>query len=970
MKLVSKYSIISGFWALAFGFILASDVHGVIVPDSRKIQWDPGVRGGVPIRTTIYTNLPTTATAGEIQTALNRCPSNQVVRLAAGTYNIASMIKIPSGVTLRGDGMGRTILKGQLGFSGSSVITFDNSFNSVWSAPARNLVSPQKGATAITTLESHGWTPGDIVLIDMLEQPNGDPPIDNTGSLGNCTWCGRATGTRPLGQWVKIVSVPSATTATIDPPLYWSYANTPQGVEMTGLTHYAGVEDLSLNNETSSARDTVTTFGAINCWLSGVAMIGNYRRAMWGYGALWFTMQKCHAVGGVPIGVDGAAQYTSDRAYGPFLGPHFSAGLITDSIFEKLTMGIAFEGAVSGNVFSYNVMTNIWWKNTGDAPRRFGPLMHGPHPFMNLIEGNYSAGRVRADEYWGTSSHFTVLRNRVIQVDRGTGDSQNWTVDVERRNWYWSFVGNLMGGGGGVNEDQYELSYGEAAPYSSSSSAIWKLGYKSLGEDADLYDTGTVRTMIRWGNWTYRTNDSVAGSGVVFHTNNVADPLDFDIPDSYYLATRPAFFGSLRWPPYDPANPSANSLTNIPAGYRYAFGIDPPNGPVNHPPSVNATASPMSGPAPLQVAFNCNASDPEGASLTYQWTFGDGTTSTVRNPSKTYSAEGSFTAYVRVSDGTNVVQSSNLAIFVGNRPPVVAASSDVTSGALPLTVQFSSAGSSDPEGAPLQYNWTFGDGTTSTAANPVHTYNQQGIYTVRLDVSDGQATVTSAPISITVFNSTDGLVAAYPLEEGSGTGTADAAGNNNTGTISAATWRVGRFGNALGFNGTNSVVTAPDSGSLDLTSGMTVMAWLYPTALGGARNVVYKDSSSYFLSASTTESTAPAVGVSFGTALQGPNALPLNTWSHVAGTFDGTTLALYVNGVQVASRAQTGSITPGTGPLMIGGNAFVAGKHFAGSIDEVRIFNRALSASEVSQSMQSAIIRRPNPPEDFQFASP
>jgi hypothetical protein len=55
---------------------------------------------------------------------------------------------------------------------------------------------------------------------------------------------------------------------------------------------------------------------------------------------------------------------------------------------------------------------------------------------------------------------------------------------------------------------------------------------------------------------------------------------------------------------------------------------------------------------------------------------------------------------------------------------------------------------------------------------------------------------------------------------------------------------------------------------------------------------------------------------------------------------------------------------------MIGGNAFVAGKHFAGSIDEVRIFNRALSASEVSQSMQSAIIRRPNPPEDFQFASP
>jgi len=549
-----------------------------IIPASRRIQWDPGVRGGVPIRSTVYTNLPTSITTSALQTALNRCPTNQVVQLASGTYNITASLQIPSGVTLRGNGISNTVLKGQAGFSGGSFITFDNGFDSGWSAPTRTLSSPAKGATTITTTTAHGWTPGDIVLIDMLEQPNGDPPIDNAGSLGNCSWCGRASGTRPVGQWVKIVAVPTSTTATIDPPLYWSYSNTPQGVEMTGLTHYGGVEDLSIDNLASACRDTVVTFGAINCWLSNVELKGNYRRALWGYGALWFTMQKCRVTGAVPVGTDGASQYTSDRAYGPFLGPHFSAGLITDSIFEKLTMGVAFEGAVSGNVFSYNFITNIWWMNTGDSPRRFGPLMHGPHPFMNLIEGNWSGGRIRADEYWGTSSHFVVLRNRVIQVDRGAGDSQSWAVDIERRNWYWSFVGNLIGGGGGVNENNYELINGESAPYDDSRSTIWKIGYESLGEGSNNYDPQTLGTMIRWGNWSYRTNDLISLSGIVWHVNNVTDVLDTAIPNSYYLTSKPAFFGSATWPPYDPNSPTANSFTNIPAGYRYLYGTNAPGG--------------------------------------------------------------------------------------------------------------------------------------------------------------------------------------------------------------------------------------------------------------------------------------------------------------------------------------------------------------------------------------------------------
>ena len=88
----------------------------------------------------------------------------------------------------------------------------------------------------------------------------------------------------------------------------------------------------------------------------------------------------------------------------------------------------------------------------------------------------------------------------------------------------------------------------------------------------------------------------------------------------------------------------------------------------------------------------------------------------------------------------------------GNQPPIAAAAATPTAGPVPLIVSFSSAGSSDPDGQTLSYLWTFGDGATSTVANPTHTYGQAGQYTVRLAVSDGIDTTQSAPITIRVGN--------------------------------------------------------------------------------------------------------------------------------------------------------------------------------------------------------------------------
>ncbi|MFF5497558.1 carbohydrate-binding protein [Streptomyces aquilus] len=87
-----------------------------------------------------------------------------------------------------------------------------------------------------------------------------------------------------------------------------------------------------------------------------------------------------------------------------------------------------------------------------------------------------------------------------------------------------------------------------------------------------------------------------------------------------------------------------------------------------------------------------------------------------------------------------------------NRNPVARASADRTSGALPLTVRFSAQGSSDPEGGALTYSWNFGDGTTSTDADPSHTYTTAGTYRPTLTVRDPQGLTGTASLVVTAGN--------------------------------------------------------------------------------------------------------------------------------------------------------------------------------------------------------------------------
>lgn len=287
--------------------------------------------------------------------------------------------------------------------------------------------------------------------------------------------------------------------------------------------------------------------------------------------------------------------------------------------------------------------------------------------------------------------------------------------------------------------------------------------------------------------------------------------------------------------------------------------------------------------------------------------------------------------------------------------PVASFSATPTVGSAPLKVVFTDTST----GSITSWLWSFGNGVTSTTRNPTYTYQTAGTYTVSLKVtgSSGSNTITKTGY-VTVHRR--GLVAAYGFNEGSGTKVNDVSGKGNHGTISGATWTSsGRYGKALLFDGSNDRVTVNDAASLDLTTGMTLEAWVYPTATPtNWRTIIMKEqpgNAVYYLDANSYRNQ-PVTGVFVGSArtLYGGSRLAVNAWTHLAATYDGQTQRLYVNGSQVAQRSQTGQIRASTGALRIGGNS-VWGEYFKGRIDEVRIYNRALTASEIQSDRNNPL---------------
>ena len=264
------------------------------------------------------------------------------------------------------------------------------------------------------------------------------------------------------------------------------------------------------------------------------------------------------------------------------------------------------------------------------------------------------------------------------------------------------------------------------------------------------------------------------------------------------------------------------------------------------------------------------------------------------------------------------------------------------------------------------------DGTNYGAEDTVAPYSvawdttaaTNGPHTLTAVARDGANNSTlSAAVNVTVANSggSSGLVAAYGFEEGVGTTTADSNGGAHNATLSGATWTTqGKFGKALSFNGSSNFVSAPDSGALDLTTEMTLEAWVRPASLSSWGTVLFKEQPGYYAYAlygntGTNRPSGNAMVGAFDADTRGTAQLPLNTWSHLAVTYDGNMLILYVDGLQVSQLLAPGSIVTSTGLLKIGGNA-IWGEWFNGLIDEVRVYDRTLTLAQIQADMTRPVV--------------
>ena len=191
------------------------------------------------------------------------------------------------------------------------------------------------------------------------------------------------------------------------------------------------------------------------------------------------------------------------------------------------------------------------------------------------------------------------------------------------------------------------------------------------------------------------------------------------------------------------------------------------------------------------------------------------------------------------------------------------------------------------------------------------------------------------------------LVGYWPMDEGAGSAASDASGKGNDGTITGATWAAGKLGGGLDFAAGSHIVNCGNDASLDITGQLTLAAWVNYDSISGYPRIVEKSTGTaldpYGITLRNDGDVVFGVGTQEWTV---DTNLAANQWHHVAATYDGSTLRVYADGVEAGSTAATSSLYSTTRDVHIG-NADSLNRGLDGTLDEVRIYDKALSAEGV-----------------------
>jgi hypothetical protein len=245
-------------------------------------------------------------------------------------------------------------------------------------------------------------------------------------------------------------------------------------------------------------------------------------------------------------------------------------------------------------------------------------------------------------------------------------------------------------------------------------------------------------------------------------------------------------------------------------------------------------------------------------------------------------------------------------------------------------------------------------GVNSNQQFPVASIDEARIYNRILSAQEIQALANAKAVATTNKANNLGLVGWWTFDVNKMTNATatDSISGNGASLVNmtfANSSLAGKFGQALSFSGTK-YVSLPNSSAFNLTSAYTISAWVYPRSFSNYQNVIYKDggggaSGQYGIivfadghwEAEGLISGSPG-GVTGGT-------LSLNKWQHVTVTLTGSTLKTYLNGTLVSTNNSASNNSNGTAATI--GSDIVHNRPFDGNIDDVRIYNRALSDAEI-----------------------
>jgi hypothetical protein len=557
-------------------------------------QGNVGLPGGATAFSDGAIQCGSTLAAGANQSTINAAlaacggtaAQQKKVVLAAGTFPVTGTIKVPSWTELSCTPNAVCIIQSNAGSydtcepytSGDTCVVALGESSGLSYSPVSITSGATAGSTSLGLSSTSGMAVGGLLAISETNASW----VSSNGDEGSCNWCDggfTSNGSRAREQVVRILAISGNTVTIAAPGLYSPYTNTPTAVYFTPAVQYAGLRDVQIYaGNVGLGADVVITKCAF-CYVKGVE--GNYADGN------WVTVSDSYRFEIRDSDFSG----TFDHGAGTFdgdvdLSVRATLGLVENNIMLRGHNSLMVQWGANGNVIGYNYGLS-GFDNSGYNSTYGGFNAHGADPQFNLFEGNVIP-TYKLDGVWGGSTMNTAFRNWIQQTsDVCTPYQTNGRVAVttpcfqspyqdvgeqlDHLSVYSISVANVIG-----SAQQIALKETDAvlAAWPASRNMFGSLGWGytfGYGDDADDgsgngCDGGTNCQSASPYATSFIYNDYLASPATtVCESGGATASCPATAPPSFYLAAKPAWWGSLPWP----ANgPDVTGGTG-PAGHAY-----------------------------------------------------------------------------------------------------------------------------------------------------------------------------------------------------------------------------------------------------------------------------------------------------------------------------------------------------------------------------------------------------------------